>query len=101
MIRSFDFNCQPSDKRQTIRLVNSDLHIFDSGAESAAACKPRATPWLSESTGAPSKGAGLLRPCRAEEVSRTRSRGVAPGWHAPGRWRVIVAKLSIGENCHQ
>src|SRR5882762_10378196 len=101
MIRSFGFNCQPSDKRPSIRLVNSDLHIFDSGAESAAALKPRATPWVSESIGAPCKGAGILRPCRAEEVSRTRSRGVAPGWHAPRRWRVIVAEFSSGETCYE
>jgi hypothetical protein len=54
----------------------------------------------SESIGAPCKGAGILRPCRAEEVSRTRSRGVAPGWHAPRPWRVNVAEFSIGENCY-
>src|SRR6266404_3397333 len=47
-------------------LVNSALRDFDSGAESAAALQPRATPWVSESIGAPCKGAGILRPCRAE-----------------------------------
>src|SRR4029077_16309029 len=26
------------------------------------------------------------------------SRGVAPGWNAPRRWRVIVAEFSNGEN---
>src|SRR3979490_1337037 len=84
--RSHLINGQPS------RLVNSDLHNFDSGAESAAALQPRATPWVSESIGAP---------CKGGTWTRTRPRGVAPGWHAPRRWRVIVAKLSIGENCHQ
>src|ERR1700704_1208130 len=49
-------------------LVNSALHDFDSGAESAAALQPRATPWFSESIGAPCKGGGILRPCRAEHV---------------------------------
>jgi hypothetical protein len=42
-----------------------------------------------------------VRPCRAEEVSRTRSRGVAPGWHAPRRWRVIGADLSSGETNYE
>jgi len=55
-------NGQPS------KLVNSDLPNFDSGAESAAALQPRATPWISESIGAPCKGGGFLRPCRAEHV---------------------------------
>src|SRR5467141_3460110 len=88
-------NGQPS------RLANSDSHSFDSGAEGAAAWQPRATPWVSESIGAPCKGAGItLRPCRAEEVPRTRPRGVAPGWHAPRRWRVNAAEFSIGENCY-
>src|SRR3979490_2268128 len=41
-----------------------------------------------------------LRPCRAEEASRTRSRGVAPGWHAPRPWRVNAAEFSIGETCY-
>jgi soluble lytic murein transglycosylase-like protein len=41
-----------------------------------------------------------LRPFRAEQVPRTRSRGVAPGWHAPRRWRLNVAEFSIGENCY-
>src|SRR6266403_619519 len=55
----------------------------------------------SESIGAPCKGAGItLRPCRAEEVPRTRSRGVAPGWNAPRPWRVNAAEFSIGENCY-
>src|SRR6267142_3020433 len=55
----------------------------------------------SESIGAPCKGAGItLRLCRAEEVPRTRSRGVAPGWHAPRRWRVNLAEFSIGETRH-
>ena len=60
--RSHLINGQPS------RLVNSDLHNFDSGAESAAALQPRATPWVSESIGAPCKGGGILRPCRAQQV---------------------------------
>ena len=87
-------NGQPS------KLVNSDLHNFHSGAESAAALDPRATPWVSESIGAPCKGGGILRPCRAEEALRTRSRGDAPGWNAPRPWRVNVAEFSIGENCY-
>src|SRR6266436_3414595 len=53
-------NGQPS------KLVNSDLHNFDSGTESAGALQPRATPWVSESIGPPCKGGGILRPCRAE-----------------------------------
>src|SRR6266850_8042550 len=48
----------------------------------------------------PCKGEGILRPFRAEEVPRTRSRGDAPGWHAPRRWRVNVAEFSIGETCY-
>src|SRR6267143_4313963 len=81
------------------RRVNSDLHNFDSGAESAAALQPRASPWVSESIGPPCKGGGFLRPCRAEEVPRTHPWGVAPGWHAPRRWRVIVAEFLSGETC--
>jgi hypothetical protein len=81
--------------------VNSDLHYFDSDAESAAALQPRTTPWVSESIGAPYKGAGIFRPGRAEEAPRTCSRGVASGWDAPRRWRVIVADLSSGENCYE
>src|SRR5580700_1027806 len=53
---------------QPSKLVNSDLHNSDSGAESAAALQPRATPWVSELIGAPCKGAGILRPCRAEHA---------------------------------
>src|SRR6266446_6089831 len=48
----------------------------------------------------PCKGAGILRPGRAEQVPRTRSRGVARGWHAPRRWRVNVAEFAIGESRH-
>src|SRR5882757_5369474 len=62
MIRRHLINCQPS------RLVRSALHNFDSGAESAGTLQPRATPWVSESIGAPCKGAGILRPCRAEHA---------------------------------
>src|SRR3979409_394410 len=62
MIRRHLINCQSS------RLVSSDLHNFDSGAESAAAVQPRAMPWVSESIGVPCKGGGILRPCRAENV---------------------------------
>src|SRR5467141_3642111 len=57
-------------------------------------------PWVSDSIGASCRGAGIVRPCRAEEVPRTRSRGVAPGWHAPRPWRVNLAEFSIGENCY-
>src|ERR1700704_2156073 len=42
-----------------------------------------------------------LRPFRVEEIPRTRSRGVAPGWHAPRRWRVIVAEFSSGGNFYE
>jgi hypothetical protein len=45
-----------------------DLQDFDSGAESAAALQPRATLRVSESMGAPCKGAGMLRPFRVEDV---------------------------------
>ena len=83
------------------RLLNLDLLNFGSGAESADALQPRATPWVSESIGAPCKGAGILLPRRAEEVPRTRSRGVAPGWHAPRRWRNIVAAFSSGGNPYE
>src|SRR6267142_5325096 len=41
-----------------------------------------------------------LRPFRAEEVPRTRPRGVAPGWNAPRPWRVNAGEFSIGENCY-
>jgi len=74
-------NGQPS------KLVNSDLHNFDSGAESAGALQPRATPWVSESIGPPLQGG---------TCTRTRSRGAAPGWHAPRRWRVM-ANLNGGQ----
>src|SRR6266404_433389 len=50
------------------KLVNSDLHNFDSGAESATALQPRATAWVSDLIGPPCKGEGILRPCRAEHV---------------------------------
>src|SRR5467141_4141753 len=55
-------------------------------------------PWVSDSIGAPCKGAGILRPCRGEEALRTRSRADAPGWNAPRPWRVNLAEFSIGEN---
>jgi hypothetical protein len=42
-----------------------------------------------------------LRPFRAEDVLGIRPRGVAPGWHAPRRWRVNRAEFSIGENCYK
>jgi hypothetical protein len=29
------------------------------------------------------------------------TRGVAPGWHSPRRWRDNVAVFSSGENCHK
>src|SRR5512141_1648227 len=29
------------------------------------------------------------------------TRGVAPGWHPPRRWRDNVAVFSSGENCHK
>jgi hypothetical protein len=48
--------------------VNLDLINVESGAESADALQPRATPWVWESIGAPCKGAGILRPFRAERV---------------------------------
>src|SRR6267378_1095007 len=48
----------------------------------------------------PCKGAGILRPGRAEQVPRTRSRVVAPGWHAPRPWGVNVAEFAIGESRH-
>src|SRR5467141_358295 len=57
-------------------------------------------PWVSDSIGAPCKGAGILRPCRAEEALRTRSRADALGWNAPRPWRVNLAEFSIGENCY-
>ena len=53
---------------QASRLVNSDLHNFDSGAESAGAPKPMPTAWFSESIGAPCLGGAILRPCRAEPI---------------------------------
>src|SRR5467141_2662248 len=61
-IRRHLINGQPS------KLENSDLRNFDSGAESAGALQPRATPWISEWIGVPCKGGGFLRPCRAEHV---------------------------------
>ena len=48
--------------------MNLDLINVESGAESADALQPRATPWVWESIGAPCKGAGILRPFRAERV---------------------------------
>src|SRR6267378_7831148 len=49
----------------------------------------------------PARAQESLRPFRAEEIPRIRSRGVAPGWHAPRRWRVIVAEFSSGETCYE
>src|SRR5712664_389666 len=40
-------------------------------------------------------------PLQGGTWTRTRPRGVAPGWHAPRRWRVIVAAFSSGENCYE
>jgi hypothetical protein len=82
----------PQINGQPSRLANSDLHNIDSGVESAAALKPRATPWFSESIGAPCMGAGILRPYRAGH-----GLGAVP-WHAPRSWRVIVAAFSNGKN---
>src|ERR1700716_1391465 len=42
----------------------------------------------------------IFRPYMGEEVPRTRSRGVAPGWHAPRPWHVNAAEFSIGEACY-
>ena len=55
-------NARPS------RLVSSEFHGVDPGAESASVFQPRATPWHSESMGAPCKAAGILRPGRAEPL---------------------------------
>src|SRR5882672_9572695 len=40
-------------------------------------------------------------PLQGGTWTRTRPRGVAPGWHAPRRWRVIVAAFSNGENFYE
>ena len=40
-------------------------------------------------------------PLQGGTWTRTRPRGVAPGWHAPRPWRVIVAEFSCGENCYE
>ena len=47
------------------------------------------------------KGRRNPPPFQGGTCTRTRPRGVAPGWHAPRRWRVIVAELSSGENCYE
>src|SRR6266481_8666136 len=39
-------------------------------------------------------------PVQGGTCTRTRSRGVAPGWNAPRPWRVNLAEFSIGENCY-
>src|SRR6266404_3045011 len=39
-------------------------------------------------------------PLQGGTCTRTRSRGAAPGWHAPRTWRVNVAEFSIGETCY-
>src|SRR6267378_3651013 len=40
-------------------------------------------------------------PLQGGTWTRPRPRGVAPGWHPPRRWRVIVAAFSTGENCYK
>src|SRR5882762_4029129 len=82
---------------------NSSIRVYAAlvpALKAPAHVSPGQRPGWSESIGAPCKGAGILRPCRAEELSRARSRGVAPGWHAPRRWRVNLAEFSIDENCY-
>src|SRR5229473_3756921 len=75
---------------------------------SALKAPPHASPgqrpgfWERPITVRPERAQGSpLRPFRAEEVPQTRSRGVAPGWHAPRPWRVNVAEFSNRENCHE
>src|SRR6266850_1184364 len=46
------------------------------------------------------KGRRNPPPLRGGTCTRERSRGVAPGWHAPRPWRVNVAEFSIGETCY-
>jgi len=81
-------NGQPS------RVANPDLLGFDSSAESAVALKPGAMRWFSELIGAPCKGEGPSALAGRIMYSDT-SPGRAPGLHAPRRWRVIVAELSV------
>jgi len=60
---------------------DSDLHNFDSGAESAAALQPRATPWVSELIGASLQGRRIPPPLQGEHVSDTS--GALPGLACP------------------
>jgi hypothetical protein len=43
----------------------------------------------------------LPPPFQGETSARTRPRGVAPDWHAPRRWRVILAEFSSAENRYE
>jgi len=40
-------------------------------------------------------------PLQGGTWTRTRPRGVAPGWHAPRRWRVVVAAFSREEKFYE
>src|ERR1700692_4602079 len=76
-----------------IDLLNSDF-----GAESADVVQPRATPWVSESFGAPCKGEEILRPCRAKHKFGHVPQGVAPGWYAPRLWRDLGVQQDVIRN---
>src|SRR5882762_8575824 len=40
-------------------------------------------------------------PLQGRKCTRTHARGVAPGWHALRRWRVIGADLASGETNYE
>src|SRR5229473_1104377 len=47
------------------------------------------------------QGRRIPPPLQGGTSARTGPRGVAPGWHAPRRWRVLVAEFSSGEDWYE
>src|SRR3979490_1975810 len=78
-----------------------DLHGFDSSAESEAALKARGNALVLRIDRCALQGRRNPPPLQGGTCPRARPRGVAPGWHAPRRWRVIVAELSSVENWYE
>src|SRR5258707_12782752 len=56
---------------------------------------PGQRPGFRNHFGAPCKGEGILRPCRAHHVFGHVPRGVAPGWYAPRRWRDLSVQKDV------
>ena len=67
-----------------------------SGAESAGGASPGQRPGFRYQTNAarPAGAQGSSAPYRADGQTRHDTRGVAPGWYPPRRWRGNTTKLS-------